>query len=120
MKGLDVLLKVGDEPVAAQQDAKLTRGTRTADISDKIELKWDDFAAGAKYWSIQCSGAYVLDDKGLKALETAFLNGEVIEVTLSNGYIGKAIITSFPIGATFNKDVTYSLVLQGKGALEEV
>lgn len=33
-------------------------------------------------------------------------------------YHGKAFIVAFPIGAQFNKDVTYTVQLQGTGALE--
>lgn len=120
MKGFNVLLSIGDREVAAQINAQLNRTTRYADISNKIELEWDNFISNSKTWNVVCGGAYVLSDAAMVDLENAYMNSEDVDVKLSNGqliYRGKAIISSFPVGAAYNKDVTYSLNLQGKGPL---
>lgn len=120
MKGLNVLLKVGGKAVAAQSNAQLARNTKAVDVSNKIDLKWDDFLPGSKNWSIVCTGAWVVNDEALTALENSYMNNEKVEVRLDNGiftYSGNAIITSFPIGAMYNQDVTYSINLQGCGPL---
>ena len=122
MRGLDIVVSIGANIVAAQESCNLTRGTELADVTNKITLAWRDYLAGCRTWSIQCNGAYVVNDTGLALLESAFVEGNLVHIKLSNSviaYEGDAIITSFPIGADFNLDTTYSLVLQGKGALEK-
>jgi len=121
MRGLDCLLSIGGNAVAAQMDASLSRATRTGDVTDRIAMTWENYLPGLRSWSVVCQGAYVVSDAALIALEDAFANGEVVDIELGqegHKYKGQGIITSFPIGATYNKDVTYSINLQGKGALE--
>lgn len=120
MRGFDCLLSINGEAVAAQINCSVNRMTRTSDVTNRITLTWENFLSGTRSWNVQCNGAYVTNDSALIALEEAFSNGAEIDVTLDNGtikYEGKAIITSFPIGAAYNKDVTYSIHLQGKGEL---
>ena len=123
MKSLNVLLSIDGKAVAAQQNARLNRQARLADITDRIALEWEDYLAGTRAWTVTCDGAYVIDDEALDTLEQYFIEGKPLEVKITNEsnltYTGKAIITSFPIGATYNKDVSYSLTLQGKGALSK-
>lgn len=124
MKGLDILIFIDNKPVAAQTSCHLNRQTRTADIGDKIALDWDDYAIGAKGWSINCSGVYVVNDAALESLEDAWFNGNPVDIQLKKdgvlSFSGQAIITYFPITAPFNMDFTYSLTLQGKGELTRV
>lgn len=123
MRGFDCLLSISGKPVAAQINANVNRGTRASDITNRIEMTWENALSGTRYWSVQCNGMYVTDDEALLALEDAYSNGTDIDVALDSGkikYEGKAIITSFPIGAAYNKDVTYTIHLQGKGELARV
>lgn len=124
MRGLDILISVGDKPLCAQASCQLMRQTRTADISNKIDLDWDDFAVGSKSWSVSCSGAYVVNDEAMVELENAYINGLPVDVKFSKENVimfsGQAIITAFPLTATFNNDITYALTLQGKGELTRV
>lgn len=120
MRGIDCLLSIAGKAVAAQSDASLNRQAALNDISDRIAMDWQSSLPGLKAWSVNCSGAYISDDEALAALEDAFAKGTKIEVLLSSdsiSYKGEAYIMSFPVGATFNKDVTYTIMLQGVGAL---
>ena len=96
-------------------------GEGAIDISNKITLDWDNFAIGSKSWSVSCAGAYIVDDEAFQALETAYFEGNPVEVEFKKEGVltmkGQAIITSFPLNAVFNNDLSYSINLQGKGAL---
>lgn len=123
MKGFDVLIKIGGQAVGAQINADLKRSAQTSDISNLIALDWADSLVHLKNWSVDCRGAYVVNDEGLQALEDAFAKGAEVELQIeapSLKYNGKAVITNFPIGAMFNKDMTYNLTFMGKGELKRV
>lgn len=121
MKGLDILIYINGKVVGAQASAQLNRTTKIVDISNKITLDWDNFAIGSKSWSVSCAGAYIVDDEAFLALETAYFEGNPVEVEFKKEGVltmkGQAIITSFPLNAVFNNDLSYSINLQGKGAL---
>lgn len=123
MKGFDILVKIDGKAVAAQINADLRRSATTSDISNLIALDWADSLVHLKNWSVDCRGAYVVNDEGLEALEDAFAKGADVELLLESPslkYKGKAIITNFPIGAMFNKDMTYQLTFVGKGELKKI
>lgn len=123
MKGFDVLIKIDDKIVGAQINADLRRSAQTSDISNLIALDWADSLVHLKNWSVDCRGAYVVDDEGLEALEEAFAKGAEVSLQVESPslrYEGKAIITNFPIGAMFNKDMTYQLTFVGKGELKKI
>ena len=121
MRGFDCLLSIGGKEVAAQINADLKRGATASDVSNRITMDWQESLPGLKNWSVTCNGAYVVNDAALVALEDAFVNHTIIDLSLKSdvmNYHGKAFIVAFPIGAQFNKDVTYTVQLQGTGALE--
>lgn len=123
MKGFDVLIKIGNVPVAAQINADLRRSATTSDISNLIALDWADSLVHLKNWSVDCRGAYVVDNEGMEALEEAFAEGADVELWIESPslkYKGRAVITNFPIGAMFNQDMTYQLTFVGKGELTRV
>lgn len=123
MKGFDVLISINGNPVGAQINADLRRSATTSDISNLIALDWADSLVHLKNWSVDCRGAYVVDDDGLEALEDAFAKGAEVDLQIASPslkYKGKAVITNFPIGALFNKDMTYNLSFVGKGELRKI
>lgn len=123
MKGFDVLIMIHGHPVGAQINADLRRTATTSDISNLIALDWSDNLVHLKSWQVDCRGAYVVNDDALDALEEAFAKGAEVELSIKSPsleYKGKATIINFPIGALFNKDMTYQLTFAGKGALERV
>lgn len=120
MKGFDILIKVNGQVVGAQINADLQRQASTTDISNLIALDWKDVLVHQKTWKVDCRGAYILNDKGLAELETAFVEGASVELEVSSPelkFTGEAVIINFPIGATYNKEMTYSISFLGKGPL---
>lgn len=122
MRGFDCLISIEDQPVAAQINASLDRTTDTADITDNITMQWKESLSNLKEWRVTCNGAYAANDEALAALEDAFLNNSIVDIELKSNeisYVGKAYIISFPIGAQYNGDVTYSISLLGSGPLQK-
>ena len=122
MRGFDCLISIDDQPVAAQINASLDRTTDTADITDNITMQWKESLSNLKEWRVTCNGAYAANDEALAALEDAFLNNSIVDIKLKSNeisYVGKAYIISFPIGAQYNGDVTYSISLLGSGPLQK-
>ena len=121
-KSIDVVLSLNSIPLGGQQNASLIRQTAAIDITNKINGEWTENLAGTKYWSVQCNGLYVIDDKGFEKLEEAFMNNTKISVLISIGqkkYEGEALLIDFPLAAVFNKEFKYNLRLMGTGALKE-
>lgn len=110
--------------VAGQKGGKLNRSADTVDTTTKDGAGWKESRAGLLEWSIDGDGVFVHGNEGLKALEKAFLERKVIKVKMGMetglAYEGNAIITDFPLDMPYDNDVTYSVKLQGTGALEEI
>lgn len=122
--GVDVLLytQVGDARtvVGGQSGATLNRETNVIEVTSK-ESGWAENLSGIKSWSIECEGYVVVSDQAYEALEEAWEDGVEIdaEIVVPSGktYTGKAIIASFPLEAPQDDAMTFSLTLQGTGAL---
>ncbi len=120
-RGVGVVLYVDDIAVAGQESATLQRTMAPINITNKINGDWKENIAGVKQWSINCSGIYVKNAKGLSQLEEAFMNNQEIEVKVildDCSYVGSALITDFPLSAIFNSQFKYSLRLLGSGELK--
>lgn len=131
-KGIDMLIKIGSEVVALQKGATLNRSSGTTDVTTKQSQGWKEFIAGLKEWSIDCDGLYTLPTSAgneFQALETAFANGTAVDVEFvladvtglvagdTEGFSGSAIIVDFPLEAPMDDSMTFSVSLQGTGAL---
>lgn len=123
--GVDVLLYAnvgaGDKTVVGgQSGATLNRETNVIEVTSK-ESGWTENLAGIKSWSIECEGYVVVSDTAYDALEDKWENGEAVEVEIvvpsGNTYKGEAIIAEFPLEAPQDDAMTFSLTLQGSGAL---
>ena len=122
-RGLDIIISIDGEALGGQRGATLNRSAEVIDISNKVTGGWAEKMASLKEWSIDCDGIFVVDDQALVKIEEAFLNSKVVEVKIADekwGYHGKAVITDFPIEAAYDDAATYSLTLEGTGALEKV
>jgi TP901-1 family phage major tail protein len=122
-RGLDIIISIGDNVLGGQRGATLNRSSETIDITNKVSGGWTEKIASVKDWSVDCDGIFVVDDEALDAIETAVLSSTVVNVKIADanwGYKGKAIITDFPIEAAYDDAATYSLTLEGTGALEKV
>lgn len=120
VKGVAVLVKIGTDIVAKQRGATLNRDADAIDTTAK-DSTWKGSEMSFKSWSVECDGLFVEDDTALLALETAFNSGNKVSVVVSlpsgDTQGGDAVITSFPIEAPYDDNATYSLTLQGDGAL---
>lgn len=132
IKGIDIRVHVDArkfpeepaqwKPVAGQKNATLNRSVGTMDITSKDAGGWmDAIAAPFKEWSIEADGLFVIDDDGYGALEDAFMNGTKVMVEIKSAsdfyYRGEALVTDLPIEANYDDVSTYSVTLQGCGAL---
>lgn len=128
-KGVSVLLKVNTgtdllpvwTAVGGQRGATLNRSADTIETTSKDSTGYKSYAYGFKDWSIDADGLLVTDDAGYGELEDAFIAGTTIkvDVVMASGdkYSGDVIITDFPIEAPYDDMTTYSVTLQGSGAL---
>ena len=121
IKGLDVLIKVGSQVVGGQRNASLEMSAETIDTTVKTTGGWAAKIPGIKSWTSSCDGVYFLDDAGLEAAQTAFMNGTAVSLEFSNSngltYSGQAVITSMSVEAGQEDIVSYTISFEGTGAL---
>lgn len=129
IKGIDFLVKINTgtsevpkyTTVAGQRGASLNRDAETMDTTSKDSEGWNESIAGFKSWSVDADGLLTGDDAGYLALETAYMEGETVLISLTttggSKYEGKAIISSFPLSAPYDDLATYEVSFTGTGAL---
>lgn len=130
VSGASVILKIkkSEEYIAigGQTGATINRSAETIDVTNKVSEGFKEYVAGWKDWSIDCDAFVTLGDEGQEELETAYAKGIAVDVDIRVGgdenakgvnYKGKAIITSLSTDLSQDDAVTYSLSLQGTGAL---
>lgn len=121
-QSVNVALYINSFPLGGQQGATLNRQAEAINITNKINDEWDRNLTGKKNWNIQCSGIYVINDEAFTTLTEAFMNNQLIKVIIIVGkekWSGQALITDFPLNATFNKEFKYNVHLLGTGPLEK-
>ena len=131
--GKDILLSVWDSTgaklmaVSGQQGLTINRSADSIEITSKdTQGGWKSKIAGMKEWSIDNDGLYVPDHDSHKALAKAFDAGDPVCIKVVNGktkkgmFGGLAVITDYPVEAPFDDAVTYSLTLEGMGALVDL
>lgn len=121
IKGIDVLVKIGETALGGQRGATLSRSSEAIDATTKDSNGWKENEYGSKEWSIDCDGLLIVDDAAFTSLETAFDSKEKVDVVVaySNGtkYSGKALITEFPVEMPYDDHVSYTVSLIGDGPL---
>ena len=121
IKGLDVLIKVGSQVVGGQRNASVEMSAETIDTTVKTTGGWASKIPGIKSWTSSCDGVYFVDDAGLEAAQTAFMNGTAVSLEFSNSnglsYSGQAVITSMSVEAGQEDIVSYTISFEGTGAL---
>ena len=121
-KGNDIRVSVGSTLIGGQQNCSINRETETSDTTTKDSGVWSEAEAIGLSWSVDLDGLVVVGDAGLKALETAWENLQQVDVkygTASNYKSGRAIITSLSSNSASKEKTTYSVSLQGVGALRK-
>jgi len=126
ISGMKVRLFIEDatsgKVLAGQKNATLNRSAETIDATSKdSEGNWTESIPGMKNWSIDADGAFVTDDEAYGILETAFLDGENVNVYIQmpsgTKFKGNATIVDLPLEAPFDDILSYSVSLTGNGAL---
>lgn len=131
--GKDVILAIFDSTganllaVSGQQGLTINRSADSIEVTSKdTKGGWKSKIAGMKEWSIDNDGLYVPNSDSHKALGKAFEDGSKICVKVINSktnkgmFGGLAVITDYPIEAPYDDSVTYSLTLEGVGALVDL
>ena len=121
-KGNDIKVSVGATLIGGQQNCSINRETETSDVTTKDSGVWSEAEAIGLSWSVDLDGLVVVGDQGLKALETAWENLQQVDVkygTSTNYKSGRAIITSLSSNSASKEKTTYSVSLQGVGALSK-
>lgn len=121
-KGNDIKVSVGSTLIGGQQNCSINRETETSDTTTKDSGVWSEAEAIGLSWSVDLDGLVVVGDEGLEALETAWENLQQVDVkygTSANYKSGRAIITSLSSNSANKEKTTYSVSLQGVGALEK-
>lgn len=132
VSGASVILNlVGSDgrltPIGGQTGATINRSSETVDVTNKVSAGYKEYVATWKDWSIDCDAFVTLGDEGQTQLETAFADGTAVKVSIRIGddsnakgitYAGSALITSLSTSLGMDDAVSYSLSLQGTGALE--
>ncbi len=131
--GKDILLAIfnstGDKllAIAGQQGLKINRSKDTIEITSKDNKGgWKSKIGGMKEWTIDNDGIYVLDDESHIELGKYFDGDDpvcikVIDTRHVKGLFGGlAIVTDYSFEAPFDDSMTYSIKLEGMGALVDL
>lgn len=119
-KGIDIVLKIGEQTLAGQLGARLTQSASPIDITNKITGEWKEYLGGLKSWQVDCNGLYVKNKDTYSQLQEAFRTNTNIDVEIildQHRYIGQALLTEFPLTAMYNDTYKYSARLLGDGEL---
>ena len=119
-QGNSIKVTIGSTLIGGQQGCSLNMETETSETTTKDSGVWSESEAVGLSWSVDCDGLVVVGDEGLEALETAWENLQQVDVkygTAEKYKTGKAIITSLSSNSPSKEKTTYSVSLQGVGAL---
>lgn len=131
--GKDLLLAIWDSTgskilaVAGQQNLTINRSSETLEVTSKdTEGGWKSYISGMKEWSIDIDGIFVQDDESHKILSAAFDDGDCVCIKVYNNktkkglFGGLAVITDYPIEASYDDSATYNMTFSGVGALVDL
>ena len=119
-KGNDIRVSIGEVLIGGQQGCSINMETETSDTTTKDSGVWSESEAIGLSWSVDLDGLVVVGDEGLEALEEAWENLQQVDVKYGSSTkykTGKAIITSLSANSASKEKTTYSVSLQGVGAL---
>lgn len=110
--------------IAGQQSLTINRSAETVEVTSKTtEGGWKSQIAGAKEWSIDTDGVYVMGADSHKLLGTLFESSDLVCVKVIDKkqskslFGGLACITDYTLEAPYDDAVTFSLSLAGNGPL---
>ena len=133
LAGKDILLAIFNSTgekllaIAGQQGLTINRSADTLDVTTKdTKGGWKASLPGMKEWSIDNDGLYVPDDESHKILGTIFEKGDLVCIKVINTkaqtsmFGGLAAITDYSLEAPYDDSMTYSISLNGNGALVDL
>ena len=133
--GTDLMLFKDNKALAVATSCKFTISANAMDISNKDSGKWTSKKAGKLSWNASSDNLFILEEyTTLVGLMTSRTEVDIQFSTVSNpdkaddadwaansdGYEGKAIITSIDVNANDGETATYTVQFEGTGALTEV
>ena len=136
--GTDLMLFADGKALGAATSCKLAISANSLETSSKDSGKWTSKQAAKLSWNCSSENLFIMEDYA-KLVDTMI---ERTPITIhfstvsnadsdngvpeggwskeSNGYTGKAIITSIDATANDGDNATYSVSLEGSGALTKV
>lgn len=131
MKGVDVLIQIeATTPgtyvtVGGQRGATLSESSETIDVTSKDSAGNYEYEYGLFGWTVSCDGIYIDNEANYIKLRDAMKNKTKVKVQVKIGTgtavrKGDALVISSELDAPYDGEVTYSLELQGTGALATV
>lgn len=128
--GKDIILAVFDSTganllaISGQKGLTINRSADSIEVTSKdTQGGWKSKIAGMKEWSVDNDGFYVPSHASHKALGTAFQNSDPVCIKIVNGktkksmFGGLAYVTDYSLEAPYDDGMTYSITLDGNGAL---
>lgn len=133
LAGKDIILAIFDATgvellaVSGQQGLTINRTADSIEVSSKdTKGGWKSKIAGMKEWSIDNDGLYVPTDETHKILGKAFENSTPVCLKVINTrdespmFGGLAYISDYSLEAPYDDAMTYSISLDGNGALVDL
>lgn len=128
--GKDIILAVFDATgtdllaISGQKGLTINRSADSIEVTSKdTKGGWKSKIAGMKEWSVDNDGFYVPSHASHKALGIAFQNSDPVCIKIVNGktqksmFGGLAYVTDYSLEAPYDDGMTYSMTLDGNGAL---
>jgi len=133
LAGKDILLAIfnstGEQllAVSGQQGLTINRSADAIEVTSKdTKGGWKAKIAGMKEWSIENDGLYVPSDETHKELGKVFDEGGMVCLKVINAkdkkgmFGGLAVVSEYSMEAPFDDAMTYSISLEGNGALVDL
>lgn len=127
--GISWLIKIDDvgggsaTSIGGQRNGTLTINSGTIDITSKDGASWVETISGVKSWTVSGDGITLEGDSGLEELIDKTIAGTAVDVTVTtpNGrnFTGSGTISSYEESAPYDGAYSYSLTIEGNGALAE-
>lgn len=128
--GKDVILAVFDATgakllaISGQQGLTINRSADSIEVTSKDTVGgWKSKISGMKEWSVDNDGFYIPSSESHKTIGKAFQESDPVCIKIVNSktstsmFGGLAYITDFSLEAPYDDGMTYSLSLEGNGAL---
>ena len=133
LAGKDILLCIFNDDgskllaISGQQGLTINRSADSIEVSTKDTAGgWKAKISGMKEWSIDNDGLYVPSDETHKELGKYFASGNAVCIKVINNkekkgmFGGLAYVTDYSLEAPYDDAMTYSISLEGNGALVDL